>query len=65
MAFPAENKISLRALLYVVAGVILIRGTGMLALNQKLDADVDQYRQLAENLHQYLHLKSLFHLQKK
>ena len=37
MAFPAENKISLRALLYVAAGVILIRGTGMLALNQKLD----------------------------
>ena len=53
MAFPAENKISLRALLYVAAGVILIRGTGMLALNQKLDADVDQYRQLAENLRQH------------
>jgi hypothetical protein len=53
MAFPAENQNSLRVLLYVAAGVILIRGTGMLALNQKLDADVDQYRQLAENLRQH------------
>ena len=53
MAFPADNRRRLRALLCVALGVLVIRGACMLTLHHNLDSDVDEYRQLAQNLRQH------------